>query len=171
MKGLEALALGGLAQSSLLLAGLAVYWVRPTTRVIGGLAGFGAGALISAVAFDLVPQAEEMEHWESALWLLVGAVIFVVAMLLTGNTWKALGDLHRAAPVYSQAMRDRWRSLEAARARGEEDAVVGPLPARPQSYISYFELRQDPAYWENWSVAHYFGLRSVRLGGDTRENP
>ena len=68
-------------------------------------------------------------------------------------------------------MRDRWRSLEAARARGEQDAVVGPLPARPQSYISYFELRQDPAYWENWSVAHYFGLRSVRLGGDTRENP
>jgi ZIP family zinc transporter len=79
MKGLEALALGGLAQSSLLLAGLAVYWVRPTTRVIGALAGFGAGALIAAVAFDLVPQAEEMAHWESALWLLVGALIFVVA--------------------------------------------------------------------------------------------
>jgi ZIP family zinc transporter len=79
MEGLEAFALGGIAQSSLLLAGLAVYWVRPTTRVIGGLAGFGAGALVAAVAFDLIPQAEGMEQWEVALWLLAGALVFVVA--------------------------------------------------------------------------------------------
>jgi ZIP family zinc transporter len=79
MEALQAFALGGLAQSSLLLAGLAVYWVRPTTRVIGALAGFGAGALVAAVAFDLVPQAESLENWETALWLLIGALIFVVA--------------------------------------------------------------------------------------------
>lgn len=79
MGGLEAFALGGLAQSSLLLAGLAVYWVRPTVRVIGGLAGFGAGALISAIAFDLIPEAEGLDSWETAFWLLVGALIFVVA--------------------------------------------------------------------------------------------
>lgn len=79
MEGLEALALGGLAQSSLLLAGLAVYWVHPTTRVIGGLAGFGAGALVAAVAFDLIPEAEVLTEPELALWLLIGALIFVVA--------------------------------------------------------------------------------------------
>jgi ZIP family zinc transporter len=79
MEGLQAFALGGLAQSSLLLAGLAVYWVRPSTRVIGALAGFGAGALVSAVAFDLVPQAEALPYWESALGLLAGALVFVVA--------------------------------------------------------------------------------------------
>jgi ZIP family zinc transporter len=79
MEGLEAFALGGIAQSSLLLAGLAVYWVKPTTRVIGGLAGFGAGALVAAVSFDPIPQAEGMEQWEVALWLLIGALVFVVA--------------------------------------------------------------------------------------------
>jgi len=79
MEGLQAFALGGIAQSSLLLAGLAVYWVRPSTKVIGGLAGFGAGALVAAVAFDLIPEAEEMESWEVALWLLLGALVFVVA--------------------------------------------------------------------------------------------
>jgi ZIP family zinc transporter len=79
MEGLQALALGGLAQSSLLLAGLAVYWVRPTTRVIGGLAGFGAGALIAAVAFDLIPEASDLGEWETSLWLLIGALVFVVA--------------------------------------------------------------------------------------------
>lgn len=79
MEGLQAFAVGALAQSSLLLAGLAVYRVRPTEKVIGGLAGFGAGALISAVAFDLIPEAEALQHWETAIWLLVGALIFVVA--------------------------------------------------------------------------------------------
>lgn len=79
MEGLEALALGGIAQSSLLLAGLAVYWVHPSTRVIGGLAGFGAGALVAAVAFDLIPGAEDLAQWQTALWLLIGALIFVVA--------------------------------------------------------------------------------------------
>jgi ZIP family zinc transporter len=79
VEGLNAFLLGGLAQSSLLLAGLAVYWIRPSTKVIGGLAGFGAGALVAAVAFDLIPQAEELVEWETAIWLLVGALIFVVA--------------------------------------------------------------------------------------------
>ncbi|HET9260311.1 MAG TPA: hypothetical protein VFP42_09320 [Acidimicrobiia bacterium] len=79
MEGLEAFALGGLAQSSLLLAGLAVYWVRPSAKVIGCLAGFGAGALISAVAFDLLPEAEVLTSWEMPLWFLIGALVFVVA--------------------------------------------------------------------------------------------
>ena len=96
MEGLQAFALGGLAQSSLLLAGLAVYWVRPTTRVIGAMAGFGAGALISAVAFDLIPQAEEMSGWESALWLLIGALVFVVA---DGIVERKYGEGDDAGPL------------------------------------------------------------------------
>lgn len=79
MNGLDAFLVGGLAQSSLLLAGLAVFWIRPSVKVIGSLAGFGAGALIAAVAFDLIPQAEELVEWETAIWLLLGALIFVVA--------------------------------------------------------------------------------------------
>ena len=79
MEGLQAFALGGLAQSSLLLAGLAVYWVRPSPKVIGCLAGFGAGALISAVAFDLLPEAEVLSSWQMPLWFLIGALVFVVA--------------------------------------------------------------------------------------------
>lgn len=90
--GIQALVLGGLAQSSLLLAGLAVYWVRPSAKVIGGLAGFGAGALISAVAFDLIPQAEELVDFEAALWLLIGAFIFVVADTFVESKYGAGDD-------------------------------------------------------------------------------
>jgi len=101
----------------------------------------------------------------------VVVAIFVAAMLLTGNTWKALWDLRGVAPAYRKVMHERWRSLDAARSRGEQDAVVEPVPERPQSYISIsiFELREDPEHWENWSVAHYFGLRTVRLAGTAKE--
>jgi ZIP family zinc transporter len=74
---IEALLLGTLAQSSLLLSGLLVYWVRVPTKVIGVLAGFGAGALVSSIALDLVPQAESLEAWQYSLWMLVGAAVFL----------------------------------------------------------------------------------------------
>ncbi len=93
------------------------------------------------------------------------ATIFVAAMLLTGNTWKQLRDLRGAAPAYSNAMGDRWRLLEAASAKGTPHVTVKPVWAHPKSYIAYFELREDPNYWENRSVANYFGLRSVRMAG------
>jgi len=95
----------------------------------------------------------------------IAVAIFVVAMLLTGNTRQALRDLGGAAPAYSAAMDNRYRSLTAAAAKGEQDAVVEPLPEKPKSFIRYFELRENPDYWENWSVAHYFGLKTVRMSG------
>ena len=76
---LEAVLLAALAQSSLLIAGLVVYRFSFTVKVIGGLAGFGAGALISAVAFDLVPGAADLATLGSALWLIAGALIYIFA--------------------------------------------------------------------------------------------
>jgi len=74
---LDAFALGTLAQSSLLLAGLLVCWVAVPRRLVGGLAGFGAGALIAAVSFDLIAEAEALASWELALWMLIGAGVFL----------------------------------------------------------------------------------------------
>jgi Family of unknown function (DUF6056) len=89
--------------------------------------------------------------------------LFVASMLLTGNTLQGVRDLRGAAPAYRHALRNRWHALEAAAARGERDVLIEPLQGRPESYITYFEVREDPEYWENWSVAHYFGLRTVAL--------
>lgn len=76
---LQAFILGAVGQSSLLLSGLAVYWIKVPQKVVGWLAGFGAGALISAIAFDLIAQdqAENVSNLEMALWLLIGALIFI----------------------------------------------------------------------------------------------
>jgi len=75
----DAILLGATAQSALILSGLAVYLVTVPKSVIGAFAGFGAGALISAIAFDLIPQGEGLQYEQLALWLLVGGVVFIVA--------------------------------------------------------------------------------------------
>ncbi|MGZ5402953.1 MAG: hypothetical protein ACXWDA_07390, partial [Aeromicrobium sp.] len=68
---LEAFGLGAAAQSSLLIAGVIVCWIKVPSKLVGILAGFGAGAMISAIAFDLVPEAQaHIEEWQTVLWML-----------------------------------------------------------------------------------------------------
>lgn len=77
---LEAFGWGFLAQSSLLAAGLIVCWVTVPTRLVGILGGFGAGAMIAAVSFDLLPEAEQhIEAWQTGVWMLVGVAVFLLA--------------------------------------------------------------------------------------------
>jgi zinc transporter, ZIP family len=77
---LEALGLGLLGASSLLLAGLFACWVKVPARLVGIMAGFGAGALIAAISFDLIPEAQEqLETWQFSLWMLIGVAVFLGA--------------------------------------------------------------------------------------------
>jgi zinc transporter, ZIP family len=86
---LEAFGLGALAQASLLLAGLAVFWITVPRQIVGILAGFGAGGMIAAVSFDLVPEAQELANWQFALWMLVGVAVFLIGDWLVD---KRFGD-------------------------------------------------------------------------------
>ena len=61
-----------------MFAGLFVCWVKVPRLVIGVLAGFGAGAMLAAISFDLVAEAEELASWQLGLWMLVGVAIFLV---------------------------------------------------------------------------------------------
>ena len=77
---LEAFGWGFLAQSSLLVAGVVVCWITVPTKLVGILGGFGAGAMIAAVSFDLLPEAEaHIEPWQTGVWMLVGVAVFLVA--------------------------------------------------------------------------------------------
>ncbi len=55
---------GLLAASSLVIGALVALRFRIGLRTIGLIMGFGAGVLISAVAFDLVEEAAEMGSTE-----------------------------------------------------------------------------------------------------------
>lgn len=76
---IQAVIIGALSQSSLILSGLAVYVIRVPRRVVGILAGYGAGALLGAIAFDLIPESEVLDTLQSSAFLLLGAATFVVA--------------------------------------------------------------------------------------------
>ncbi|MBT3700832.1 MAG: cyclic nucleotide-binding domain-containing protein [Alphaproteobacteria bacterium] len=88
-----AIVLGGLSAASLPLGSLLGLKWQPSGRVIGGMTAFGAGALIAALAVELVaPTAIHLVHAENAvakneashhlinmlIGALVGGVLFVV---------------------------------------------------------------------------------------------
>ena len=89
---LEAFGWGLLAQSSLLVAGLLVCWVTVPTKIVGILGGFGAGAMIAAVSFDLLPEATaHIEPWQTGLWMLVGVAVFLLADQLVERRFGSQG--------------------------------------------------------------------------------
>jgi hypothetical protein len=95
---LEAFGWGLLAQSSLLVAGLLVCWVTVPTKVIGILGGFGAGAMIAAVSFDLFPEAQtDIQPWQTGLWMLVGVAVFLLADQLVERRFGSQGRAARWA--------------------------------------------------------------------------
>ena len=75
---LAAFGLGLIAQSSLLIAGLVAVWVTSPKRIVGILAGLGAGAMVAAISFDLILQAEALPADEFVIWMLAGVAIFLV---------------------------------------------------------------------------------------------
>jgi zinc transporter, ZIP family len=81
-----ALGWGALAASSLLI-GTLVALVRPwSKRAVGLVLGFGAGALISAVSFELAAEGIDAGGGDSvAIGLTLGAVTFYVADGLVGR--------------------------------------------------------------------------------------
>ena len=69
---------GTLAASSLVIGALVAIWLNISLRVIGLIMGFGAGVLISAVAFDLVEEAASKASGQggTAWGLFVGCGVF-----------------------------------------------------------------------------------------------
>jgi zinc transporter, ZIP family len=89
---LEAFGLGLLGASSLLLAGLVACWLDVPRRLVGIMAGFGAGALIAAISTDLVVEAEDvLERWQFALWMLIGVAVFLIADKIVESRFGAAG--------------------------------------------------------------------------------
>jgi ZIP family zinc transporter len=80
----SAFAWGLLAASSLVVGAILALLVRIRLRAIGLIMGFGAGVLISAVAFDLVEEAagKSSGHGAPLAGLFVGCGVFFVGDML-----------------------------------------------------------------------------------------
>jgi ZIP family zinc transporter len=74
----HAFGLGAVSQLSLVLSALLVFVFTFPRRLVGALAAFGAGALIAAVARDLMPDAHELQLLQASIWALFGAGVFIL---------------------------------------------------------------------------------------------
>jgi zinc transporter, ZIP family len=66
-----------LAASSLVIGAIAAEELHPRARVVGATMGFGAGALVAAVAYELVPNERVSSFW-IWFWFGGGALVFYV---------------------------------------------------------------------------------------------
>ena len=79
----EALFYGALGASSLVVGAVLATWLRPSHKVIGLILAFGAGALISAVAFELVSDPlDDGRARELGIGMGLGALAFFFGDLL-----------------------------------------------------------------------------------------
>ena len=70
---------GGLAAISLIIGAVVAVRLHPSERVTGAVMGFGAGALIGGIAYELVPESllKDADWWILAAFA-AGALTFFV---------------------------------------------------------------------------------------------
>lgn len=78
---------GLVAASSLVVGGLIASWMTVGKRTLGLIMGFGAGVLVSAVAYELVYEAVHLAKMSGfpALGFFAGALTFFFADMLIGR--------------------------------------------------------------------------------------
>ena len=79
----DALVFGAIASSALVLGALLGAWVELPKRVLAAMLAFAAGALITALAFELFEDSfEQGGLWRAGLGMVVGAVVFTALSAL-----------------------------------------------------------------------------------------
>ena len=134
----EVLAFGAIASSALVIGALVGGWVTVPKRVLAALLAFAAGALITALAFELFEESVDRGGiGRAALGLAAGAVVFT---LLSARLDAAHARAtERAQSGVTQAQRDAarqagaWSRVEDAgrKAREADRARQGPDHERP----------------------------------------
>ena len=120
--GLWGLAAGG----ALVLGALVAWYVRISQGVVASVMAFGAGVLISALAFDLVDEAEASGGLAAtAVGFLAGAVVYVLANVALARR----GARHR------KRSGDQQPSEEEREGSGAAIAVGALLDGIPESVV------------------------------------
>ena len=119
----EAVIFGVIASSALVLGALAGARIEIPKRVLAAMLAFAAGALITALAFELFEDSYEQGGlWRSAVGLLIGAVVFTLVShrldrLAEGNRAEDHGSekpdtdapASDAAPSPARSAAQAWR--------------------------------------------------------------
>jgi ZIP family zinc transporter len=128
----EALVFGLLGSSALVIGGaLGAYWRAPN-QISGVLLAFASGTLISALAFELFPEAVHLGGlWPAGLGLFAGGLTFVVINTAldswvarsAGDPYAVPGVPPEAAEEVSGAEAEQTERVEEAATQGASAAV------------------------------------------------
>src|SRR5918997_3517694 len=120
----QALLFGLIGSSALVVGGaIGAYW-RPPQRISGVLLAFASGTLISALAFELFPEAVELGGlWPAGLGLIGGGLTFVVINTAL-DSWvaKSAGDPPEV-PAPSSEVAEGVSGAEAEQTERVEEAA------------------------------------------------
>ncbi len=107
---------GLLAGSSLVLGGLLTFWLPIGRRALGLIMAFGAGVLISAVAFELVHEAFETTAGDGGvgLGLFLGSCVFFAGDSLIDHLAAATASTRAASKLPAL----RWPSCSGSFSTG-----------------------------------------------------
>jgi ZIP family zinc transporter len=94
---------GGVAGSALLIGAALGYAVRIPKRLIAAVMAFGAGVLISALAFDLMDEAYQRGGFDAtSIGFLTGAIIYTLATLAVDRRGAKRRKRSRAQPTEAE---------------------------------------------------------------------
>jgi ZIP family zinc transporter len=121
----QALVFGLLGSSALVIGGvLGAYW-RVPHQISGVLLAFASGTLISALAFELFPEAVHLGGlWPAGLGLIAGGLTFVVINTAL-DSWvaRSAGDPHEV-PAAPQETAEEVSGAEAEQTERVEEAAT-----------------------------------------------
>ena len=128
-------ALAGLGAASTLVVGAAIGWfTRLPASLVAGVMAFGAGTLISTLAFELVGEAEKTGGLISTLvGFLLGAALFVSSDLLLAR--HGARSRKRSVALQSEPGRHRGASGAAGSSFGIAIAIGALLDGVPESLV------------------------------------
>lgn len=90
-----------------------------------------------------------------------------LALVLTGNSGKAWGDLLVRGPEYRRQADHRYQLLRDGKGR---DVVVEPIHNKPRC-LFFEDITEQPTDWQNIEMARYFEVQSVRLSRPDTDHP
>ena len=127
----QALVFGLIGSSALVIGGaIGAYWRAPH-QISGVLLAFASGTLISAVAFELFPEAVHLGGlWPAGLGLIVGGLTFVVVNTAL-DSWvaRSAGDPQQVPALSLEAAEDVSGAQAQQTERVEEAATGGARAA------------------------------------------
>lgn len=141
--------------------------VRPARRALNVLHYYEFGLLALAWCQWVLAYPDFWSRRRARLPVADSALLLVatLALFLSGNTREAWVDLLYRGPAYRQEMAERYARIEAG-----GDVVVDPIAVKPKT-LFFEDITEDPATWQNFEMARFFEVSSIRLSRPDPNHP